>query len=302
MTNTTQTFTSFRDKWQQNRKLAFDETSKESSDIFNWILNRNGFSSAEALRQFLIPKQRILDAGCGNGRVTALLHRHASHTAELVGIDLTAADVARDNLAGLPRLTVAQGDLLGDLSAIGQFDFIYCQEVLHHTADPRKAFLNLCQRLTPSGEIAIYVYKLKAPLREHADDYVRDRLSGLPYEQAMVAMRQLTELGRALSELKTQVTVPSVDVLGIQAGTYDVQRLIYHFFLKCFWNPELSAEANAVINYDWYHPQLCTRHTPAEVRSWFEEAGLDVNHECVDPYGITMRGRRPGPAPRHDKP
>lgn len=290
MSDTTQTFTSFRDKWEQNRKLAFDETSKEGSDIFTWILQRNGFSSSEALRNFLAPKKRILDAGCGNGRVTALLHRHASDTAELVGVDLTAADVARENLAAFPRVTIAQGNLLEDLSGLGGFDFIYCQEVLHHTADPRRAFLNLCERLSADGEIAIYVYKIKAPLREYADDYVRERLSALPYGEAMVAMRQVTELGRALSALGTQVTVPQVDVLGIEAGTYDVQRLIYHFFLKCFWNPDLDAEANAAINYDWYHPQLCTRHTLAEVEEWFAAANLVISHRCVDHYGITVRG------------
>jgi SAM-dependent methyltransferase len=292
MSEASQTFVSFQDKWQQNRKLAFEETTKEGSDIYSWILGRNGFASGEVLRQYLAPKKRILDAGCGNGRVTALLHKFASPTAELVGVDLTAADVARENLAGLARVTVAQGDLLGDLAPLGHFDFIYCQEVLHHTADPQAAFLNVCKRLSPGGEIAIYVYKIKAPLREYADDYVRDRLSGLPYEEAMVAMRQVTELGRVLSELDTKVTVPDVKVLGIDAGTYEVQRLLYHFFLKCFWNPELGAEENAAINYDWYHPQLCTRHTPAEIESWFAAANLRVVQQCVDHYGITMRGAR----------
>lgn len=62
--------------------------------------------------------------------------------------------------------------------------------------------------------------------------------------------------------------------------------------MKCFWNPELDFNENAVINYDWYHPQLCSRHTPEEVRQWFERAGPRVVHECVDFYGITMRGRR----------
>jgi hypothetical protein len=81
-------------------------------------------------------------------------------------------------------------------------------------------------------------------------------------------------------------------VLGIEAGEYDVQRLIYHFFLKCFWNPDLEFEANAAINYDWYHPQLCSRHTVEEVRSWFDAAELTVVHSLVDHYGITMRGIR----------
>lgn len=290
MDDARQTLTSFRDKWQQNRRLAFDETIKEGSDIYSWILTRNGFSSGKELQAYLADKPRILDAGCGNGRVTALLHKFAGASAELVGIDLTAAEVARENLASYPRVSVTQADLLGDLSSLGLFDFVYCQEVLHHTTDPKAAFLNVSRRLKPGGEIAIYVYKVKAPIREYVDDFVRDRLSGLSYEDAMTAMRQVAELGRVLSALESKVTVPEVGVLGIEAGNYEVQRLIYHFFLKCFWNPELSAEANAAINYDWYHPKLCTRHTPSEIESWFAEAGLRVVQQCVDHYGITMRG------------
>ena len=79
-------------------------------------------------------------------------------------------------------------------------------------------------------------------------------------------------------------------MLGIQAGTYDVQRLIYHFFAKCFWNPEMDFESNAAINFDWYHPQLCTRHTLEEVEGWFARARLHIVHRCVDHYGITVRG------------
>jgi SAM-dependent methyltransferase len=289
-----QTFVSFKDKWEKNARLAFSETVKEGSDIFNWILNRNGFFAGEEFRQWLSDKDRILDAGCGNGRVTALLKRYASPSAEIMAIDLTAADIARENLAGLDRTSVHQGDLLGDLSDLGDFDLIYCQEVLHHTSDPKGAFLNVCHRLSEKGEIAIYVYKKKAPIREYADDYVREQISWLPYEQALEAMKAVTELGRALSELNVKVRVPNVQVLGIEAGEYDVQRLIYHFFLKCFWNASLSFQDNVAINYDWYHPQLCSRHTLEEVKSWFVEAGLRIIHTTVDYYGITVRGTKKG--------
>ena len=285
-----QTLTSFRDKWEQNRQLAFSETLREGSDIFNWILNRNGCATAAEFGNWLSGKSRILDAGCGNGRVTALLRQYAPTNAEIVGIDLTAADVARENLRGLDGIRVEQKDLLGDLSSLGQFDLIYCQEVLHHTSDPRGAFLNVCGRLAQGGEIAIYGYKLKAPIREYADDFIRDRISELPYEAALVAMKEVTELGKALADLNVKVTVPDVKVLGIQAGEYDVQRFIYHFFLKCFWNPSLNFDENAAINYDWYHPQLCTRHTLEEIESWFLDAGLGIVHRCVDHYGITVRG------------
>ena len=105
-------------------------------------------------------------------------------------------------------------------------------------------------------------------------------------------MKEVTAFGKALAELKAKVTVAEVKLLGIEAGQYEVQRLVYHFFLKCFWNPDLNFDANAAINYDWYHPQLCTRHTPEEVTSWFEGAGLRVINTVVDHYGITMRGIR----------
>ena len=285
-----QTLCSFRDKWEQNRNLAFSETLKEGSDIFTWILNRNGLSCAAEFERWLFPRTRILDAGCGNGRVTALINKYAQPAAEIIAIDLTAAEVARDNLANIDRITVHKKDLLEDLSDLGYFDLIYCQEVLHHTSNPLGAFLNLCRQLKRKGEIAVYVYKRKAPIREFADDCVRDRISSLPYEQAMSAMREITELGKALSDFSMKIKVPDVKVLEIPAGEYDIQRLIYHFFLKCFWNPALSFEENAAINYDWYHPQLCSRHTLEEVLGWYSEAGLHVIHQCVDFYGITVRG------------
>lgn len=284
---------SFRDKWEKNQNLAFAETLNEGHDINRWILQRNGFASNADLKDYLGHKTRILDAGCGNGRVTALLRECSSpEQTQIVAIDLVAAEVARQNLSAYHNIEVRESDLLGNLSSLGHFDFIYCQEVLHHTADPQGAFRNVCSLLQPGGEIAIYVYKRKAPIREYVDDYVRNQIAPLNYEDAMKVSRQITELGRILAETNCKVKVPDVSLLEIQGGEYDLQRFVYHFFMKCFWNPGLSYEDNVAINYDWYHPQLCSRHTPKEVRQWFEGAGLTVTHEFVDFYGITMRGRR----------
>ena len=89
--------------------------------------------------------------------------------------------------------------------------------------------------------------------------------------------------------------MPAIDVLGIEAGEYDVQRLVYHFFMKCFWNDELDAEANAAINFDWYHPQLVLApHAGGVPRLVRVAPGCDVTREHVDPYGITIRGARAG--------
>lgn len=287
-----QTLQSFKDKWENNTNLAFAQTLDENSDVFKWIIGRNGFSNGEELAGFLKGKKRILDAGCGNGRVTALLTKYADDDAEIVGIDLTAAHVAAENLKDFKNVSIFQKDLLDDLSDIGTFDFIYSQEVLHHTADPKKSFDNLVKLLRPEGEIAIYVYKIKAPLREYADDYVRGIISGMPYEESSKALDEITEFGRVIAEMGITIQVPKVDILGIEAGEYDLQRFMYHFFFKAYWNNMFSREENNAINYDWYHPQIATRHSLEEVLGWYSDNNLDVTHEFVDHYGITVRGKK----------
>jgi SAM-dependent methyltransferase len=284
----------FRVKWEQNPRLAFEETLREGSDLFSWILGRNGFASAEALRTYLVDKRRILDAGCGNGRVTALLRRYAPREASIMAVDIVSTEIARDNLQAygfLEGVHLVQKDLLGDLSDLGKFDFIYCQEVLHHTPDPERAFLNLRSLLASAGELAVYVYKVKAPVREFVDDYVRGKISNLDYPEAIGVCNQITELGRVLSGQGIRLKIPRVDVLGIEEGEYDLQRFIYHFFMKCFWNADFTFQENAAVNFDWYHPQIASRHTLEEVRRWFVDAHLDIVHERVDFYGITVRGR-----------
>lgn len=293
MSEKTNTKLSFHDKWSKNTDCAFEQTITEGTDIFNWILTRNGFANASEWTGYLASKKRILDAGCGNGRVSALLRKYSDDkNTEIVGIDLVAADIARVNLQNAKNMRFETKDLMSDLAGLGEFDFIYCQEVLHHTHDPKLGFSNLVQLLANDGEIAIYVYKQKAPIREYVDDYVRARIGELSYDDAFKVCEQVTALGKALADANIKIKVPSVDLLEIKAGEYDLQRFIYHFFMKCFWNDALSQNDNVVINYDWYHPQLCSRHTIEEVRAWFEDKGLKITQECVDFYGITVRGKK----------
>lgn len=288
-----QTKLSFSEKWSNNQTSFYSDLENESSEITKWILNRNGYKSFEDLRVYLNDKKRILDAGCGNGRITNLLASLAPTNSEVVGIDFSSWSVAKKNLE--PRfknVKVFEADLTKNIEGIGTFDYIYCQEVLHHTGDAEKSFYNLVDILNPEGEIAIYVYKKKAPVREFVDDYVRDRIKSLPYDEAIKVSEKITEIGKELSKFDTKIVIPKIDILGIEEGEYSVQRFFYHFFMKCFWNDGLSHQENIVINYDWYHPDDCTRHTLEEVKGWFKQANLSIVNEVVDHYGITVRGRR----------
>lgn len=288
--NDTNTKKSFSDKWNNNQDLAFENTLKENSEIQNWILNRNGWKNITDLKNFLKTKKRILDAGCGNGRVTKLLRLNSDEETEVCGIDLVAHKIAARNLQDDKNVSFYEKDLLEKLSDIGEFDFIYSQEVLHHTKNPKKAFNNLVDILSDDGLIAIYVYKQKAPIREFTDDYIREKIKDYDYEKALEVSKKITELSRILSDLNVNINVPEIEELGIKQGEYSIQRFFYHFFMKNYWNSDLTFDENAVINYDWYHPQDSSRHTINEIKEWFLDKELKIVHSYEDFYGITMHG------------
>lgn len=288
----TNTKRSFSDKWNMNTDLVFQNTLEEGSEIQNWILNRNGWKNLKELQFFLKNKKRILDAGCGNGRVTKLLRDNSNKSTEVVGVDLVAHKIAESNLEFDENVYFYEKDLLTGLSDIGTFDFIYSQEVLHHTKNPQKAFNNLVELLQIDGVISIYVYKKKAPIREYTDDYIRDMIRNYDYDKAMHVSDDITKLGKILSEVDVNIDIPELKELGIKQGNYTLQRFLYHFFMKCYWNNDLSFSENSAINYDWYHPQDCSRHTVEEVEVWFREQDLDVLHVYEDFYGITISGKK----------
>jgi SAM-dependent methyltransferase len=259
-------------------------------------LSRNGFDSLNDFGVFIRRFDTVLDAGCGNGRVLSLMTELCRADQAFVGIDFSAHEIARENLRAAENVRIFEGDLtsLSSFKNICTPDFIYCQEVLHHTSDPKLAFKNLAHILSPNGEIAIYVYKEKAPIREFTDDYVREYLSNKSVEEAFELSRQFADLGRVLSQLDFTLDFPEVKALGIPAGQYGIQRFLYHFFVKCYWNQSLTEDDNMMVNFDWYRPAHCSRHTEPEVLRWFEENNLEVLHLHVDEYGITARGRKNG--------
>jgi arsenite methyltransferase len=264
-----------------SRKLAIE-----------WLLQKYGFVSPEDWTAFFNSRKRILDIGCGGGFSASLWldSPHWTGAAMYVGVDIsTAADVALQRLGHLPNVQFVQGDALQLPFEDGLFDTVFSEGVLHHTPSTRAAIASGARVLASGGQFHFYVYKKKAPLREFADDYVRHELATLTNEGAWEAMRALTELGRALAAMRQTLVLPQdISVLGLQAGTFDLQRFFYNNVAKVFWNDELSFEENVHLNFDWYRPAYAHRQTPGEVSAWCEEANLDIRRMEVDDSGITV--------------
>jgi SAM-dependent methyltransferase len=199
--------------------------------------------------------------------------------------------VAQERLGFLERTHFIQADVLQFPFPDGGFDTVFSEGVIHHTPSTEQALRSLVSVLAPGGEILFYVYRRKGPVREFSDDYIRDTVSSLPPQEAWDVLRPLTKLGQALAELHVDVQVPEdIPYLGIKAGCYDVQRLLYWNFAKLYWNEALSFEENHHVNFDWYHPRYAHRHTEEEIRRWCDEAGLSIIHfDTEEKAGYTVR-------------
>ena len=138
-----------------------------------------------------------------------------------------------------------------------------------------------------------YVYAKKAAIREFTDDHVRHSLSNLTDEQAWEALLPLTRLGAALGQLGVEIDVPEdIPYLGIRKGKQDLQRFFYWNVMKLYYRPEFSeAECNHV-NFDWFRPLNCHRHTVEEVRGWCDQLQLAIEHLDVQESGITVVSRK----------
>jgi SAM-dependent methyltransferase/uncharacterized protein YbaR (Trm112 family) len=280
---------SFGGKWAR-----FDNQDFASVEEFQfpWYDARYGFGDEAGLRAELAAARAVLDAGSGLGYDAARFSRLCPQ-GQIVGIELTdLVAAAHRQFGSLPNVHYVQADIMRPPFRAGQFDYVSCDQVIHHTPDARRAFHILARLLRPGGAFVTYVYRRKSPLREFADDYLRERTTRMSLEECVEFSEAMTELGRELSELNATVTLErGIPLLGIPAGEYDVQRLIYWHFLKCFWNAELGANTSMLTNLDWYHPPIATRHTKEELVGWVAEAGLSVDHLDEQDSGISVRAR-----------
>lgn len=256
----------------------------------NWFLDRFGWKSLFRFNRFLKTKKFILDAGTGIGNSANLFS--ANPQAQVFAIDASASiDFAYSKYGDVPNIHFIQADLRNLPFKKKFFDFICSDQVLHHTDNTKSSFRNLVSHLQKKGLISIYVYKKKSPIREFADDFIRERTTKMTEKECIEFSKDMTYLGKTLSELKHKIKIKrDIPILGIKAGIYDVQRFVYWNFIKCFWAEDGNFERSVGVNFDWYYPEYAFRHSPEEVRKWYKDAGLKIIHFNEIESGISISG------------
>jgi trans-aconitate 2-methyltransferase len=101
--------------------------------------------------------ERVLDAGCGSGRVTELLAERLPR-GRVVALDASQAmlDEARWRLSRFgARIEYVRADLAAPLPVDGPVDAVFSTAVLHWVADHDGVFRNFAAVLRPGGQLVV---------------------------------------------------------------------------------------------------------------------------------------------------
>jgi ubiquinone/menaquinone biosynthesis C-methylase UbiE len=286
------TAVTFSDKWRRFRSYGLEAAHQDF--LMEWYCKKLGVEDRRALVSFYRDRERVLEVGPGSGFNTRFIAEHCR--GEVYALDISdAAFTTFENTSDLPNCTVVQADLMDAPFDDESFDLIIADGVLHHTPDTSAAVQALYRKVKPGGQLFFYVYKKMGAARQFCDSYIREHFTKLAPEECYAACEGITELGRELSRLNATITLSRpIEILGVAAGTYDVQRLLYHTFLKCFWNDAFDFETNNMVNFDWYHPHHAWQHTEEEVRDWLGELGVAAyQFNDANPIGLSVLLTKP---------
>lgn len=237
----------------------------------------------------------VLDAGCGAAASGLALFGPKLKQIRYLGVDVSSAvDIAKTRFE---EKKYEAGFLQCDINSLPLpeecVDIVFSEGVLHHTDDTRQALGAIVKHLKVGGRALFYVYRKKGPLREFADDYIRDKLQSMTPEEGWDAIEPLSRLGKALGELDIEIDIPkNIDVLDIPAGRINLQRFFYWHVCKAFYKSEMTIDEMNHINFDWYAPKNARRHTIEEVKNWCDELHLDIEHERIEEAGITIIAKK----------
>jgi ubiquinone/menaquinone biosynthesis C-methylase UbiE len=109
----------------------------------------------EAIRRIVDPAgKRVADIGCGGGIYSWAWHELG---AEVVGVDFSEQMVgaAREQAAGLSRISFRQGDATATGLSAASRDIVFERALIHHLKDYKACFAEARRVLVPDGSLIV---------------------------------------------------------------------------------------------------------------------------------------------------
>jgi ubiquinone/menaquinone biosynthesis C-methylase UbiE len=204
-----------------------DDLFKQSVELFGARWRANGEPE-----DFFTGK-RCLDAGCGGGRFSfAMAHMGAR---SVVGVDVSASGIAdatrRRDALGASNVAFRESSLLNLPFADGEFDFVCCSGVLHHTVSIERGLAEIHRVLAPGGSVYLLLYgagglywPLNYVLRAFAQHLGQAEVDRCVDAAGLAANKRRTILDDLFVPILETYTAERVDVLLESAGFVNWRR------------------------------------------------------------------------------
>src|SRR6476469_10784605 len=184
--------------WQWTHFTQEDE--KYAEQFLGWL---------QPVKPDFFKDKVVLEGGCGKGRHTKLAAEWGAK--EIVGIDLgdgveSAFQLTRD----LPNAHIVQCDIF-KLPLKRGFDYALSVGVLHHTPDPKGAFVSLASKVKKNGHLSAWVYG--AENNEWISRFVNPIRQGFTSKISQPLLYQLSKLPTLSLFLTTKLVYRPVNVL-----------------------------------------------------------------------------------------
>ena len=191
------------------------EDTKYSDQFLGWL---------QPVKKEFFAGKVVIEGGCGKGRHTKLAAEWGAK--DVVGVDLgdgveSAFALTRD----MPNAHIVQGDIF-KLPLKRAFDYAFSVGVLHHTPDPKGAFLSLASKVKKGGNISAWVYG--AENNEWITKYVNPIREGFTSKISQPVLYQLSKLPTLSVFLATKLVYRPLNIASKPAAKY----LFYNEYLN----------------------------------------------------------------------
>ncbi|MDC3298694.1 class I SAM-dependent methyltransferase [bacterium] len=231
----------------------------------NWYLKKYNYENNAEFAAFLNKKSKCADMGAGLGRDVKFF-RELAPDLKIIAVD--QSEEALSNIAAnQPTVKTCQIDITDRqqmLEKLGNdFDFISCDQVLHHTPDPVETLRIFADLMLTGATLHFFVCRKKNEYRDFVDDTIMHHARHLSAPQLWKFAETVTQLGKELHELhRGEVT--------FQGKEYSsLQNFVHNQVFRCWYRADIPFELSVSSNYDWFSNN--PRYSVDDVKSWLSE-------------------------------
>ncbi len=205
-----------------------------------------------------IKHKLIFDAGCGNGKLDALI---AAGGATVIGMDFANCIEDAYLRNEYAHAHFIQGDVQFPPVAFDHFDIVHCSGVLIHTNNAELSFSCIEPTVKPSGKLSVWLYHPRKDLIHNTFNFIRRFTSKLP--------------------------------LGFQYYLYAVTIFPVSYCIKKIKGTKQNRREMMVDILDWFTPEFRSEHEHTEAAAWFYKRGYTkVSVTTVNTFGFNIVGEK----------